>query len=45
MVADTRCRGASVAIYNPDRDPGRDGAAKVVDFIARVLALTSASTA
>jgi arginase len=44
-VADARCRGASVAIYNPDRDPGRDGAAKVVDFIARVLALTSASTA
>jgi arginase len=40
-VGDTRCRGASVAIYNPDRDSGRDGAASVVDFIARMLGSTN----
>ena len=36
-VADARCRGASVGIYNPDHDPDREGAANVVDFIARTL--------
>jgi arginase len=37
-IADDRCRGASVAIYNPDLDPGYRAAESVVDFIARSLA-------
>jgi arginase len=33
---DPRCRGVSVVIYNPDRDPDRSGARGVVDFVARL---------
>jgi len=36
-IADDRCRGASVAIYNPDLDPAHRTAGSVVDFIARSL--------
>jgi arginase len=36
-IADDRCRGASVAIYNPDLDPGYRAAEGVVDFIERSL--------
>jgi arginase len=36
-IAGERCRGASVAIYNPDLDPGHEAAEQVVDFIARSL--------
>jgi arginase len=32
-----RCRGASVAIYNPDLDPDRSDARKVVEFLARTV--------
>jgi arginase len=31
------CRGMSVAIYNPDLDPGRADARKVVDLLSRVM--------
>jgi arginase len=31
------CRGASVVIYNPDLDPSRAGADKVVAFLARLV--------
>jgi arginase len=31
-----RCRGVSVVIYNPDRDPSRAGAEKVVAFVSRL---------
>ena len=36
--SDPRCRGASVAIYNPDRDPHRSEARKVIDFLGRTIA-------
>jgi arginase len=36
-LAGPRCRGVSVAIYNPDLDPDRSAAAHVVDFVARLL--------
>jgi arginase len=36
-LASQRCRGASIVIYNPDRDPDRSAAAHVVDFVARSL--------
>jgi arginase len=36
-LASPHCRGASVVIYNPDLDPDRSGAARVVDFVARAL--------
>jgi arginase len=32
-----RCRGVSVVIYNPDLDPGRKGADKVVAFVSRLI--------
>jgi arginase len=32
-----RCRGISVAIYNPDLDPDRTEASKVVDFLSRLM--------
>ena len=35
---DSACRGVSVVIYNPDRDPDRSGAHEVVDFVARLIA-------
>jgi arginase len=31
------CRGVSVVIYNPDLDPERVGAGKVVGFLARLI--------
>jgi arginase len=36
-VAGTHCRGASIAIYNPDRDPDRSAAGRVVDFVTRSI--------
>jgi arginase len=38
LARDGRCLGASVAIYNPDRDPDRSAAVKAVDFITRIIA-------
>jgi arginase len=34
-LASPHCRGASVVIYNPDLDPDRAVASKVVDFVTR----------
>jgi arginase len=34
-LASPQCRGASVVIYNPDLDPDRAAAERVVDFVAR----------
>jgi arginase len=36
-VADSRFAGASVVIYNPDLDPGREAADRLVDFVARLV--------
>jgi arginase len=36
-AADPRCRGASVVIYNPDLDPSREDANRIVDFLARLV--------
>lgn len=36
--SDPRCRGASVSIYNPDLDPDRSEARKVIDFLGRAIA-------
>lgn len=36
-VASPHCRGASVVIYNPDLDPDRAAASKVVDFVTRSI--------
>jgi arginase len=36
MTSD-RCRGVSVVIYNPERDPDRTAAAKVVAFVTRSI--------
>ncbi|HWI21841.1 MAG TPA: arginase family protein, partial [Baekduia sp.] len=38
-VRNPRCRGLSVAIYNPDLDPDRSEARKVIDFVARIAAI------
>jgi arginase len=38
-VADPRCKGASVVIYNPDLDPDRRAAEQVVEFVCRLMAL------
>jgi arginase len=32
-----RCRGLSVAVYNPDLDPERRAAARIVEFLADVM--------
>lgn len=40
-IADPRCRGVSVVIYNPDLDPSRDDANRLVDFLARLSAQLS----
>jgi arginase len=37
-TADPRCEGVSVVIYNPDLDPDRDGANRVIDFLAGIVA-------
>jgi arginase len=39
-AADPRCQGVSVVIYNPDLDPNRDDANRVVDFLARLVQRT-----
>jgi arginase len=31
------CAGWSVCIYNPDLDPGRDGADKIISFITQAI--------
>jgi arginase len=36
-LASPHCRGASVVIYNPDLDPDRSAAMKVVDFVTRSI--------
>jgi arginase len=36
-AADPRCQGLSVAIYNPDLDPAREDAGRVVDFLAGLV--------
>ena len=36
-VGDPRCRGASAGIYNPDLDPNRADANRMVDFLARLV--------
>jgi arginase len=36
-VADPRCCGVSVGIYNPERDPDGTGAGLVVDFVCRLV--------
>ena len=35
-VADPRCKGASVAIYNPELDPDRHAADQVIEFLCRL---------
>jgi arginase len=36
-LADPRCRGASVVIYNPDLDPDRSAARALIDFTSRLI--------
>jgi arginase len=36
-ASDPRCQGVSVVIYNPDLDPARAEAGKLVDFLARLI--------
>lgn len=36
-IDDPRCRGASVAIYNPDLDPDRQAADDVLEFLCRLM--------
>ncbi|MET0973155.1 MAG: hypothetical protein ABWY95_07030, partial [Thermoleophilaceae bacterium] len=38
-LGDPRCRGCSVVIYNPELDPDRSDARRVVGFLARLVAL------
>jgi len=40
-LADDRCAGATVVIYNPDRDPDRTVAANVVEQLAAALGAAS----
>jgi arginase len=40
-LASPHCRGASIVIYNPDLDPDRTAADRVVDFIARSIGKTT----
>ena len=37
-LGDPRCRGCSVVIYNPEFDPDRSDARRVVEFLARLVA-------
>jgi arginase len=37
-AGDPRCAGAGIAIYNPDRDRDTEGAARVIDFAAGLVA-------
>jgi arginase len=43
-LADPRCLGCSVVIYNPDLDPERTFAARVVRFLADVVRSTATPT-
>lgn len=43
-IVDERCRGASIAIYNPDLDPDRTAAQLVVDFIIKALRQSARSS-
>ena len=36
-VADPRCRGASIVIYNPDLDPSGEAAVQVIEYAYRVV--------
>jgi arginase len=36
-VADPRCSGCSVVIYNPDLDPERTSAARIVRFVSQLV--------
>lgn len=36
-LAETHCRGLSIAIYNPDRDPDRSAARRLVEFVTRSI--------
>ena len=36
-VAGTHCRGASIAIYNPDRDPDHSAAQRIVEFVSHFI--------
>jgi arginase len=36
-VADPRCKGASVVIYNPELDPDRRAADQVIEFVCRLI--------
>jgi arginase len=36
-TVDSRCQGVSVVIYNPDLDPNRDDANRLVDFLVRLV--------
>jgi arginase len=37
-IADPRCTGTSVVIYNPELDPDRQAADQVVEFVCRLMA-------
>jgi len=37
-IADPHCRGASIAIYDPDLDPHRTDAERLIDFLTRSIA-------
>jgi len=39
-LGDPRCRGCSVVIYNPELDPDRSEARRVVEFLSRLVAAT-----
>jgi hypothetical protein len=36
-ISQEHCRGASVAIYNPDLDPDRTNASRAVEFIVHTM--------
>jgi arginase len=36
-ISDPRCQGVSVVIYNPDLDPNRDDANRLIDFLAQLV--------
>ncbi len=37
-LANERCIGASISIYNPDLDPDRTGARRIVELVAQLVA-------
>jgi arginase len=39
----THCVGGSIAIYDPDQDPDRTGAAQIIEFVRSALARTTIS--